>query len=269
MGFPPGATASVELAGYTFTSPGCHHVLYAWADPREGIDESDETNNMRVIYLCVDPETPVVPGADDYEPDDDCGAAKSISTDGTPQVRSFVPVTDTDYVQFEVTQGVTYTITAAGTGDDADPNIELSDSCNFAPPFGTTARVDFVAPTSGTYYLKLTNNAQNPDPNQTTYQLMVQAGTQPPTGDPPLPFAISPEAGVNDSNTNVVISGTQFIFPTMAELCLYQGGACSDDCTQLLDTSWVGSQKLYAVVQANLDPGDYCLQLTNPGQSVA
>jgi hypothetical protein len=266
IAFPPGATATVELSGYTFAAPGCQHVLYAWADPNEGIPESDETNNMRVIHLCVDPETPVVPGADVYEPDDTCSASvPSISTDGEPQVRSFVPVTDTDYVQFEVTQGVTYTIIAAGTGEDADPNIEISDSCNFALPFGVTARVEFTAPADGTYYLKLTNEAQNPDPNQTTYQLMVQAGTEPPTGDPPLPFAISPGSGVNDANTNVVISGTQFVFPTMAELCLYRSGACSDDCTQLLDTTWVGSQKLYAVVQANLDPGDYCLQLTNPG----
>jgi len=261
--FPPGATATVELSGYTFATPGCQHVLYAWADPNEGIPESDETNNMRALYLCVDPSEPDVPGADEYEPDDDCSAsASSISTDGTPQVRSFVPVTDTDYVQFQVTEGVSYTITAAGTGRDADPNIEISDSCNFAPPFGVTARVDFVAPTSGTYYLRLTNNEQDPDPNHTTYQLTVQEA---PTGDPPILFSISPDSGVNDRNTNVIITGTQFIFPTLAELCLYRDDSCTDDCTQLSDTSWRSTQKLYAVVPTNLDAGSYCVQVTNPG----
>jgi hypothetical protein len=70
MDFPPGATAKVELVGYTFAISGCQHVLYAWADPNEGIPESDETNNMRVIHLCVDPETTALPGADTFEADD-------------------------------------------------------------------------------------------------------------------------------------------------------------------------------------------------------
>jgi hypothetical protein len=273
--FPPGGTGTVTLSGYTFTEPGCHHVVYAWADPREGIEESDETNNMRVIHLCVDPATPDVPGEDSYEPDDDCvSEAKTISTDGTPQVRSFVPLTDTDYVKFNVAAAGAYTITAAGTGQDAKPNLELSDSCDFAPPFGTTTRLAFTAPDAGTYYLKLTNNASNPDPNETTYQLTVQSDAQVTTGDPPIPLGITPISGTNDVNTNVVITGTQFVFPTMAELCRYQGGACTAACSQLLNTSWVGPQKLYATVPAidvGADPpmplelGAYCLQLTNPG----
>ena len=58
--FPPGATGQVELPGYVFTQAGCDHVIYAWADPREGIPESDENNNMRVMPLCVDPAPPTV-----------------------------------------------------------------------------------------------------------------------------------------------------------------------------------------------------------------
>ena len=263
---PPATVDTVEFANYTFTEPGCQHVVYAWADPRQGIPESDETNNMRVIHLCVDPDGSTSPGADVYEPDDACDVSvPSIATDGTPQVRSFTPLDDIDYVQFQVTQGGTYTITAAGTGQDAEPGLELSDSCDFTPPFGTVTRLGFAAPTGGTYYLKLYNTKENPDLTKSTYQLTIQTDTQPPpTGEQPIMFSISPTSGINDRNTNVIITGTQFVFPTMAELCLYQSGACTADCTQLLNSTWVGAQKLYATVPANLHPGAYCVQATNP-----
>jgi hypothetical protein len=266
LSFPPEATAQVELAGYTFAITGCQHVLYAWADPNELIPESDETNNMRVIHLCVDPETTASPGADTFEADDDCDIdASTITTDGTPQVRSFAPVGDVDYVTFDVTAGVVYTITATGTGSHADPSMELSDSCSFAPRFGKTTRLRFTAPGSGTYYLKLTNDKPSPDPNKTTYQLMVQAGEQPPTGDPPVVSAIVPISGTNDANTNVIVTGAQFLFPTRVEICHYREGGCQEDCVQLLDTTWRSTQKLYGVVPANLDPGSYCVRATNPG----
>ena len=270
---PPEASILVVWGSYTFTISGCHHVAYAWADPKDdglpgspGIDESDEANNMRVIHVCVDPEVATVPGADAYEPDDTCSAAvQPILTDGTSQVRSFAPVTDTDYVKFDVIAGLAYTVTTAGTGRDADPNIQLSDSCDFVPSFGTTTRVEFTAPISGTLYLKLTNNKPNPDPNLTTYQLTVREEVQPTTGDLPNVLSINPDLGINDRNTNMVITGTQFLFPTMVELCVYRDGFCTDDCTQLLNTSWFDPQKLYAVVPPNLDAGAYCLQATNPG----
>jgi hypothetical protein len=270
---PPDAWVKATFSGYTFTVPGCDHVVYAWADPLDdglpgppGIDESDETNNLRVIHLCVDPETTALPGADTFEADDDCDLdASIITTDGTPQVRSFAPAGDVDYVKFDVTAGVVYTVTATGTGSHANPSLEISDSCSFAPRFGKTTHLQFAAPGSGTYYLKLTNDKPNPDPNKATYQLMVQAEVQPPTGDPPIVSSISPISGTNDANTNVIVTGAQFLFPTLAEICDYRDGGCTEDCVQLLDTTWRSINKLYGVVPANLDPGRYCVQATNPG----
>ena len=262
---PAGSSASIEFSNYTFTTPGCQHVVYAWADPRQGISESDETNNLRVINVCVDPDQTAQPGADTYEPDNPCSATvPSIPTDGTPQNRSFSPVGDEDYVKFQVTKGISYTITSAGTGQDAEPSIEISDSCAFTPAFGTSTRVTRDFPSSGVYYLKLTNDAANPDPNQTIYQLTIRAEAQATTGVRPIPSAVAPTSGINNITTTMVITGTQFLFPTMSELCLVTNNTCSNNCTQLLETTWKSAEKLSAIVQANLDPGNYCFQTTNP-----
>ena len=186
---PAGSSASIEFSNYTFTTPGCQHVVYAWADPRQGIPESDETNNLRAINVCVDPAQTTQPGADSYEPDNPCSATiPSIPTDGTTQARNFTPVGDEDYARFQVTKGVTYVVTAVAAGSDALPGVSVSDSCTFPSSFcSVTSRVDgsatpacspgprqqFVALIDGTYYLKVENNALNPDPTRTVYYLSV------------------------------------------------------------------------------------------------
>ena len=258
---PPGTEDLVEFAGYIFATTGCQHTVYAWADPRQGITETDETNNMRAIHLCVDQAS-----ADAYESDDTCSASVPIiATDGTPQVRSFAPINDVDYVRFAATQGMTYTVTAAGTGEDAEPSLEVADSCNFVPPFGTTTRLQFVAPAAGTYYLKLHNVRENPDTSKTTYELTVRAEGVPPAGSQPILTSIAPTVGLNDQGIPVVLTGTQFLFPTLAEMCLYQDSVCAANCVQMLDVTWLSDQKLTATVPPNLVPGSYCAQVTNPG----
>jgi hypothetical protein len=259
---PAGGVVEFSYAEFTFTEPGCDHVVYAWADRDGHTNETDETNNMEAITVCVEHEAV---GADDYEPDDICSQSSEILTDGTPQIHNFDPQEEVDWVKFHATAGVTYTIAAVGTGAEAWPIFDLGDSCDIPSSFGTTSRLVFAAPTTGWYYLRLENNQADYDPVESSYELAIRAEA---TGVQPDLTAVGPVWGYNDRNTNVVITGTNFAFPPMAELCPYQVGTCGHPCTQLLDTSWVSAQRLYAIVQANLDPGDYCLEVTNPGGKV-
>ena len=262
--FPPGASVTFAYVNFTFSQAGCDHAVYAWADPLERIDESDESNNLKDITVCVERDIP--PGADSYEPDDTCNQAGEIPTDGTVQTHNFDPQGDVDWVKFKATVGVTYTIAAAGTGQQAHPAFELWDSCNVPPDsFGTSSRLVFPAPASGWYYLRLENEQDDYDPDKSSYQLTIQAEA---TGVQPYVIGVNPDWGYNDRNTNVVITGTNFGFPPLVEMCPYQNGTC-EDCTQLLkNASWINSQRLYAVVPANLADGEYCLAVTNPGGKV-
>jgi len=257
--FPPGASVRMSYGEYTFTESGCGHVVYAWVDRDNQVIEGDEINNVKAITVCVEHD---VVGADAYEPDGTCAQAREIPADGTPQVHNFDPRADVDWVQFYATHGITYTIAAAGTGAEAWPIFDVGDSCEIPSPLGTTSRMDFHALVTGWYYLRLENNQDSYDVLKSSYELTVRAES---TGGTPGVSAVGPAWGYNDRNTNVVITGTEFSFPPLAELCPYQVGTCGHPCVQLLDTSWVNTQRLYAIVQANLNAGEYCLAVTNPG----
>lgn len=273
--WPAGDAMTVEYAEFTFATSGCNHVVYAVVDPNEVISEVDETNNLGQIDVCVEPEVPGA-GADTYEPDNECTTAQSIAVDGIPQRHNFSPKTDSegdiDWVKFQVTKDVTYTVTAAGIGAEAWPTISLVDSCGGPPPgaFGTTSRLELVAPNSGTYYLQVENSTPSGiptdyDPFESSYLLKVQSkgGI---AGPLPAVATINPNKGFNDRNTNMTLTGANFSFPVMVEFCPYQTGVCSpNDCVQLLDASWINSQQLIAIAQANLKPGDYCASVTNDG----
>ncbi|MCL4830797.1 MAG: IPT/TIG domain-containing protein [Caldilineaceae bacterium] len=272
--WPAGDSMTVEYAEFTFTTSGCNHVVYAVVDPLELIAESDETNNRAQVDVCVEPEVPGA-GSDTYEPDNECATASAIAVDGIPQRHNFSPkgnMGDVDWVKFQVTKDVTYTVTAAGIGAQAWPTISLADSCGGPPPgaFGTTSRLEIIAPSTGTYYLQIENSTPNGDPLdydpfESSYLLKVQSegGI---AGPLPAVATINPSRGFNDRNTNMTLTGANFSFPVMVEFCPYQTGICKPtDCVQLLDASWINSQQLIAIVQANLKPGDYCASVTNDG----
>ncbi|HRJ40273.1 MAG TPA: CARDB domain-containing protein, partial [Caldilineaceae bacterium] len=170
------------------------------------------------------------------------------------------------------TKDVTYTVTAAGIGAQAWPTISLADSCGGPPPgaFGTTSRLEIIARSTGTYYLQVENSTPSSDPLdydpfESSYLLKVQSegGI---AGPLPAVATINPSKGFNDRNTNMTLTGANFSFPVMVEFCPYQTGICKPtDCVQLLDASWINSQQLIAIVQANLKPGDYCASVTNDG----
>lgn len=265
----PGESITLEYANFTFTEPGCQNILYAWVDPLERIDESDEANNLREIPVCVENE--VLKVADQYENDNTCDENQTtgIATDGTVQVHNFIvppdsEEVDVDWVRFDAMQGRRYTIIAAGTGEDAWPILSLGDSCDLEGSFGTTSRLSFVARSDGWHYVKVeNNNLDGTSVERSYYEFSVREELE---GQEPNITAISPPSGVAELETDIVITGTDFIFPPEAEICPYEVGSCSPsyECAQLLNTSWVSYQQLLAIVPPALQPGDYCITVTNP-----
>jgi hypothetical protein len=263
--WPPGDSMTVELANVTVRVTGCHRA-YAWVDPLERIAESNETNNLAQVSFCVQYPGAVSTGPDAYETDNLCADAKEIVPNGSAQIHNFSATTDVDWVKFVATQGVTYTLTAAGTGIDAYPNLEIWSSCTVPPPgaFGTTSRLQFVAPTATTYYLRLDNDQSIGNPATTSYELsVVGEGTSADLA--PAVTSITPAQSINDRDTGVTITGSRFRTPGLVELCPMTGSQCdSSRCGQLLDTSYDGQGSILAVVPANtFAAGPYCVAVTN------
>ena len=124
---------------------------------------------------------PTIPtrGPDNYETDDDCVSAKSISTVGFEQDHNFHTIGNEDWIKFDATAGDSYQL--VGTVDNSsnvDLSLELYDACNALviqrPRYGFSSGVKmlFSAPATGTFYLKLTNDL--PMVEQTNYQFSVR-----------------------------------------------------------------------------------------------
>lgn len=275
--WPAGDAQTVEYGNFTLNLTGCDNVAYVWVDPLNRIAEVDETNNLQVIHFCVTYPNQSGDQADPYENDNICDQAQPILSDGTTQVHNFSQADDVDWVKFTATQSVTHTITAAGTGSDAYPNLELWERCSTPPPgaFGTTARLQQGLTAGTTYYIRLNNETMAGSPASTTYELTVDAensgGGPGPTPSPgPLPAitGLQPAQGSNDRNTNITITGANWLQPTLAELCSMANNQCATHtCRQILDVSYLpATQSLYAIIQANaFAAGAYCLAVTNQG----
>lgn len=265
--WPSGDAVSAEYAEFTFDSPGCGHVVYAWVDPLEAIEESDEMNNLHSIPVCVENE-PIDPDA--YEQDNVCNEnnLQQIETNGIAQVRNFNPVGDVDWVRYYVTQGKEYTVTAAGTGEQASPSFEVANSCDLTGGFGgTTSSLTYIARSTGWHYMRLKNHPDQYDPILSTYELTVHESV---SGIPPLLESVSPTSSLQNMTETITMLGSSFGFPPTAYLCRYENGQCSqaDQCNQLLNTSWLSEQHLLGTVPSGLNIGRYCVRVTNPnGQS--
>ena len=53
LGLSPGATFSWSYTDYTFATAGCDHVIYAWVDRDDSIQEESEQNNLAKLDVCV------------------------------------------------------------------------------------------------------------------------------------------------------------------------------------------------------------------------
>jgi hypothetical protein len=109
--------------------------------------------------------------------------------------------------------------------------------------------------------LKLENDLSSDVPALSTYELSVLTNV---TGDEPTISEVSPASSAVGSDTALVITGTNFVFSPLAELCPYQENTCGSSCRQLHNTSWISSELLQATVPTDLERGEYCLAVTNP-----
>ncbi len=102
--------------------------------------------------------------ADDYEADNTYSAAKAITVNGTAQVRNFDTAGDQDWAKFAAVAGQVYTITTSSLGESNDTVLELynkngttqlewNDDCGSTP----SCIKKWVAPSTGTYYLLVSN----------------------------------------------------------------------------------------------------------------
>ena len=130
--------------------------------------------------------TPQVAPPDAYEIDNRCPEAKAITTDGVPQEHTFHVQADEDWVVFQATQGMTYTIEGrVPPTSQADLILEVWGDCSQAVdnqhlPFAADAQLQIVAPFSGKIYLHLLDESATNFGATVNYYLSVRAWETPP-----------------------------------------------------------------------------------------
>lgn len=203
--------------------------------------------------------TPVVaPGADPFEVDNTCGDAKEIGTTGVEQTRNFHVAGDEDWIKFYGTGGKSHIITLNNVGAKADAVIMLYSSCAQAPvqqgfnAFGPTVQLQWSAPASGWYFLRLLQN----DPTvfgvaDTDYKVSVSLDYTPP----------SPPRNIR------VAAGDQKLFvqwrkppePDVAGYLLQAGPDCLHP--NYSDDSIVGADNTYYEIPALINDTWYCVHI--------
>jgi hypothetical protein len=116
---------------------------------------------------------------DIYEPDDDCGTARDIPTDGFRQTHLFQDTGDRDWVKFTVGSGESFAIIADHTGTGVNPLISLYSSCgqalNDAEYVSQAGEILASASTGQTYYAEIRNQDPNIYGSNAHYDVRVEA----------------------------------------------------------------------------------------------
>lgn len=137
---------------HTFTTTGCDHIVYIWVDRDNAISESNETNNLIALPVCVG----VTCAADSYESDNLCTDARWLA-EGPSQARSLchpdMPTqADTDWIKFTAFSGITYTLQSENRGIHAQGQFALYDACGGTELVAPTETFNWQAPADGVYY---------------------------------------------------------------------------------------------------------------------
>ncbi len=125
--------------------------------------------------------------ADAYEPDDTQGAAKSITVGGAAQRHNFHVAGDQDWVRFSATAGTTYVIETLNLAQASDTVLELYNGSGtrlaYNDDYGGTlaSRISWIAPSSGTFFVKVRHYRSSAYGAATAYDLRVSTATI--TGD--------------------------------------------------------------------------------------
>ena len=196
-------------------SPGSEitGTLYTQADSTGAVGELDDANNIYAsgVEVCL-----TSPDAYDEAGDDAYETAPLIALNET-QSHNFDSLADQDWVKFEAQGGVTYTLYTSDLDDGADTYLYLYDTdgttllASNDDHSGTLAsRIDWAAPTEGTYYLlvkhwnpnvggcgtgyQVSLQKEESHPIHTVYMPVVMRNVGPPSPD--FSLSLSPSEGV-------------------------------------------------------------------------
>jgi hypothetical protein len=143
----------------------------------EADEAQDSPQQINVTLLIKSKET----DGDDYETDNECANASTLETNGMIQSHTFHTSADVDWVAFEGTKGLTYTIEARTPATStADVVLELYDSCSGGyqesqdKSFSPDVSLQFTAPDHATYYMRFTNHDPANGGNDVAYKLSVR-----------------------------------------------------------------------------------------------
>ena len=146
-------------------------TLYAQADSEGVIAEPDDADNISSgVEVCI-------ASADAYESDDTSAGAQPITL-GETQRHNFDSLADEDWVTFTVSGGVMYTIQTSDLDLAADTYLYLYDTdgstllaANDDYGGSLASRIDWIAPSDGTYYALVRHWNPNTAGCGTTYIL--------------------------------------------------------------------------------------------------
>ena len=127
---------------------------------------------------------------DSYEPDNSSGTARSITvgTTGAPN-HNFSFGGDQDWHSFSATSGSMYTLETLNLGVRSDTVIDLIDTDGTSvlrrnDDFnGLASRIDFAAPATGTYFVRITHYSSSVSGNDTNYDFRITVAAACTTGD--------------------------------------------------------------------------------------
>lgn len=163
---------------WTATANGPFHVRVTNFGGRGG---SDTGYNLTVSS--TSPST----SPDAYEPDDSLNAAKPITVGGSAQRHNFHVAGDQDWVRFSATTGTAYVIETSNLGPASDTVLELYNGSGtrlaYNDDYGGTlaSRISWIAPSSGTFFVKVRHYNSRAYGAATAYDLRVS--TTAITGD--------------------------------------------------------------------------------------
>lgn len=119
---------------------------------------------------------------DDFEPDDSRANARSIVVNASAQHHIAWPAGDRDWVKFNATAGVTYTLETVGIGNKSDTvmclydNIGTQIACDDEGGFNHGSHITWQITAPGEYYVQVRQATDQAAGPETAYELSVVTG---------------------------------------------------------------------------------------------
>ncbi len=199
----------------------------------------------------------VVPGSDTFEPDNTCGVAKEIATTGVIQTHNFMVAGDEDWLKFYGLTGKSYIITLNNVGSGADAVIMVYSACATAPvqqgfnAFGPTVQLQWSAPSTGWFYIRLMQNDPDVYGDTTNYDVSVSMDYTAPS--PPRSIRVA--AG----SQKLYVQWRKPADPDVAGYLLQAGPDCVHP--NYTDDSIVGSDNTYYEIPGLINDTWYCVHI--------